>query len=121
MRTFLLVTGIGTLVLFGLPILLTPLRWARALQWELPEDVRLVRYFARSLGCTAVAIGVVAVYLGLQENPPREFVLVAILSTGLLAVIHMVGAFERSQPWTETAEIPLWLGLMAWGIVVYLG
>ncbi len=121
MHTFLLVAGVGTLVLFGFPILLTPLRWARVLQWEIPEDVRLVRYFARSLGCTAVAIGGVAVYLGLQEDPPRDFVLVAIISTGLLAVIHLVGALERSQPWTETAEVPFWIALTAWGISVYLG
>lgn len=121
MHAFLVLAGIGTLVLFGIPILLAPLRWARALKWEIPEDVRLVRYFARSLGCTAVAIGSVAVYLGLQDEPPREFVLVAIIASGLLAVIHVVGAIERSQPWTETAEILLWTGLTAWGITAFLG
>jgi hypothetical protein len=120
MRTFLFVGGVGTLAAFGLPILLSPLRWARALQWEIPEDVRLVRYFARSLGCTAVAIGAVSVHLSLQADPPREFLLVPILSTALLTGTHVVGALERSQPWTETVEILLWLGLTIWGLTVYL-
>ena len=121
MKIFLLVTGIGTLLLFGLPILLTPMRWARVFKWDIPKDARLARYFARSLGCTAVGIGSVAVYFGLQADPPRDFLLVPIISGVLLAVMHLVGAIERSQPWTETAEIPFWLGLAAWGIAVYLG
>ena len=121
MHMFLLLSGAGTLLLFGIPILLAPLRWARTFQWEIPEDVRLVRYFARSLGSTAVGIGAVAVYLGLQADPPREFLLVAIISTALLAIIHVVGAIERAQPWTETAEIPFWIGLTVWGLAVYLG
>jgi len=119
MRTFLFVTGVGTLLAFGLPILLTPVRWARLFRWELPDDLRLVRYFARSLGSTAVAIGVTGVYLSFQQNPPREFLLVAILSTALLTVIHLVGTIERSQPWTETVEIAFWFAVTVWGIAVY--
>ena len=97
MRAFLLLSGVGTLLLFGIPILLAPLRWARAFQWEIPEDVRLVRYFARSLGSTAVGIGAVAVYLGLQADPPREFLLVAIVSTALLAD-HPRRRRDRARP-----------------------
>ena len=121
MRSFLVIAGLGTLVAFGLPILLTPVRWARVFQWEIPDDVRLVRYFARSLGCIAVPLGAVAVYLGLQPEPPREFLLVVIGSTALLTVMHVVGALERAQPWTETVEICFWFALTIWGGAVYWG
>lgn len=121
MRVYLLATGVGIVLAFGLPFLFSPVRWARLFRWEIPEDVRLVRYFARCLGCTAIGIGGVSVYLGLRPDPPREFLLVGIVSTGLVAVVHLVGALERSQPWTETAEIPFWFALMVWGLVVYIG
>ena len=120
MKLYLLAAGLGTLLFFGLPILITPLRWARALRWEVPEDVRLVRYFARSLGSAAVAIGGVAVYLALAGGPARPVVLIGVVATALLTVIHVVGALERSQPWTETVEIPMWAGLTVWGLLVYL-
>lgn len=121
MHVYLFVTGAGTLLAFGLPILLTPVRWARVFQWDIPEDLRLARYFARSLGSVAVAIGVGAVYLSFQADPPRVFVLVMVLAGVLLTAIHIVGAVERSQPWTETVEILFWLALTVWGFTVYRG
>lgn len=121
MRTYLVVTGIGTILAFGLPFLLAPIRWARLFQWEIPDDVRLVKYFARCLGCTAIGISVVALYYSTRPDPPREFLLVGIVSAGLLTLVHIVGALERSQPWTETVEIVFWLGLTGWGLAVYFG
>jgi hypothetical protein len=40
----------------------------------------------------------------------------AAVAAGLLTLVHIVGAVQRRQPWTETAEIVFW-GAMTVGAV----
>ncbi len=112
--------GIATLAAFALPLLLVPLRWARIFRWDLPKDTRLTVYFARSLGAVAGAVSVAMIVAGSAEDPPSVMLLLAVLAGALLAAVHIVGAVERSQPWTETAEIGLWIGLTVWGLLLLL-
>ena len=55
---FLLAASSVGLLVFALPLLLSPLRWARRLRWRVPEDTDLTVYLGRSLGAVATALSV---------------------------------------------------------------
>jgi hypothetical protein len=108
---FLWAAGAAFLLFFALPLLVTPLHWAKRLGWTLPDDVRLTRYFGRCLGAVAVAI----VVMCFRAAPDPEgalylFELLTIVAL-LLTAVHVWGAIERAQPASETAEIALYLAL----------
>jgi len=42
-------------------------------------------------------------------------------NTALLTLVHIVGAAQKVQPWTESAEIPFWGGLSVLGVLFYPG
>jgi hypothetical protein len=109
---FLLVTGVGFLLVYGLPLLLVPRRWARWFRWRV-EDGPLCDYFARCLGAVAVAITVSC--LRAAAAPERHadlFELIGVAAV-LLAAVHVRGALRRAQPWTEDAEILLYAAVAA--------
>jgi hypothetical protein len=54
---FLEVLAVGTLGLFGLPMLFWPLRWAAVLGWRIPEHTHLAIYFGRCLGAVICVLG----------------------------------------------------------------
>jgi hypothetical protein len=37
----------------------------------------------------------------------------------LLTIVHVAGAVQRVQPWTENAEIPFWGGLALLALLFY--
>jgi hypothetical protein len=120
MRAYLVVVGLIALLAFGLPLLAAPIAWARAFRWPV-ADSALARYFGRCLGAVACALAGVCGWAGLRNAaPPPELALVCAIAGALLGAVHVVGALERSQPWTETAEIPLWLALSVAGFLVYV-
>jgi hypothetical protein len=51
---FMVVTATFFLLLFGLPIFLSPMTWARRIGWEIPDDTDLANYLGRSLGALAL-------------------------------------------------------------------
>lgn len=116
---FLRVVSLLTLVAFAVPISLAPLKWARVLRWEVDAKPDLALYFGRCLGVVALVL----VWAGWQaaSNPELQpfYFNILIGSTGLLTLVHIVGAFQRVQPWTETAEIPFWGGLMILALLFY--
>jgi len=102
---YLWVGGSAFLVLFGLPLLIVPITWARLFRWWIPDDERLARYLGRSLGAVVVPLmGVLLRAAPTPERFPWLFELSAAICA-LLMLVHVVGAVERSQPWTETIEI----------------
>lgn len=115
---FLLLAAIFFVVAFVGPILLAPLRWARVMQWTLPEDTDLTVYFGRCLGAVALAI----VYVVFRAAPaPEQHPLVfdlIIIASALMTVVHVWGAFRRAQPWTEDAEIIMYAAItaLAWWV-----
>jgi hypothetical protein len=54
-------------------------------------------------------------HLGLQPFYFQIFIGIA----GLMTVVHVVGAVQKVQPWTETAEIPFWAGLALVGLLFF--
>ena len=106
---------------FALPLLVVPLRWARAFRWQLPADDRLTTYLGRSLGAVAAAVVFAALRVAPEPAAHPIFFEIMIVAGALLTVVHIFGAIERSQPWTETAEIPGYAALTIVSIVIYRG
>jgi hypothetical protein len=116
---FLRVVSLLTLVAFAIPISLAPLKWARTLRWDIDDKPDLALYFGRCLG--VVALVLVCAGWHAASNPAVQpfYFNILIGSTGLLTLVHIVGALQRVQPWTETAEIPFWGGLVILALLFY--
>jgi hypothetical protein len=109
--------AIGALLLFGLPMMLWPLRWARLLGWASAPQDHLAIYFGRTLGMVTCALSIVAL---MSVNHPslrpvlyNLNIMIFLANTG----VHAWGAIKRIQPLAETLEIPYWFGL---AVVLYL-
>lgn len=119
--TFLRVTAILTLLAFALPISLGPLQWARVLKWDIDARPSLALYFGRCLGVIALVL-VWAAWEAAANRALQPFYFNMYLGiTGLLTLVHIVGAIQKVQPWTETAEIPFWGGLFVVALLFYPG
>jgi hypothetical protein len=104
-RPILLIgTAIVVILAYGLPLTFVPLRWARTVGWTVPDDVRLVRYFARSLGTVVLALAFFVIYLARQPAFEAPAAGVTALALGLVSMPHFVGMVEGSQPLFETIE-----------------
>jgi hypothetical protein len=108
---FLRVSGGVFLIAYALPLFLAPVAWARALKWRVPGDTDLVVYFGRCVGALATVIcGACFAAAGHPEQNVILFDVIAAIGVAMV-VVHAWGALQRTQPWTETAEIPLYLAL----------
>jgi hypothetical protein len=118
---YLQALGIGSFWLLGLPMLLAPLRWARALRWWIPDEPSLAVYFGRCLGAV---ICVLAIYALVAASTPAVlpfFFQIVLANVALMILIHAWGAIRRVQPMTETVETFAWLALLLVGLLVYPG
>ena len=118
---FLLVFGIVGGLAFALPILLTPIAWARAFRWNLPADTDLAIYFGRCLGVLAAVLVGAQIRAGLTgDGLVLVFQIMIPVFIGM-TLVHVVGAIQRVQPITETIEIAFWGGLIILGLLFYPG
>jgi hypothetical protein len=117
--TFLRVVAILTLLGFAIPISVAPLRWARSFRWSVDAQPNLALYFGRCLGVMALVMTWAAWHAAdhpvLQPFYFRMFIGTAVL----LTLVHIVGAVQKVQPWSETAEILFWGGLAVLGLLFY--
>ncbi len=108
---YLYVAGVAMLATFGIPLLVVPLRWARAFRWEVPQPENLVVFLGRSLG---ILISLLAVFaIKVTSSPAAKsffFDLMLWLFMAMIA-LHAYGAIRKTQPITETVEILLWVAL----------
>jgi hypothetical protein len=111
-------SGVG-LCVFGLPLLVSPLKWAKRLRWRLPEDTDLAVYLGRSLGAVAVALSLGGLWAARDPWRYRIVFQMAVVAAALLAGVHIRGAIEGKQPWTETAEIPFWAAMAIGAVACY--
>ncbi len=109
---FLFVIGASTLVIFGVPMAIWPIQWAKTLRWEIPVQTDLAVYYGRCLGCVAFVIGSFGVVAAM--NPPVQLFYFQFLLACwvLMVVVHVYGAVKNIQPITETYEIGFWFGLV---------
>lgn len=106
---YLYIAGVATLVAFGLPLVVVPLRWARAFRWEVPRQENLVVFLGRSLGIILSLFAAFAFkVVGSPAAKPFFFDMLLWLFVGMIA-LHAYGAIRKTQPITETFEIALWV------------
>jgi len=117
--TFLQVLAVLVTLAFSIPIAVAPLTWARTFRWNVDAQSNLALYFGRCLGVVALVLSWAAWYAaGHAEVQPfyfQMFIGIAVLMT----IVHVVGAVQKVQPWTETAEIPFWAGLAVLGLLFF--
>jgi len=111
-RWFLIVVGAIFTVGYALPIAFAPMRWGRAFRWSVEgADTALSLYFARCLGGVAIAMLIVMFRAAVDPRAhPDAFELIALVSAAM-TVVHVYGAIARVQPWTEDAEIVVYLAI----------
>ena len=87
----------GMVLFFGLPLLLSPIRWARLLNWQIPEHTDLSIYFGRCLG----AVICVMAYLAYRviPNPVTQIFYFELLlwSFAAMVLVHLYGAIKKIQ------------------------
>lgn len=108
---FLLVVGTSTLLIFGIPMAIWPIQWAKTLRWQIPEHTDLAVYYGRCLGCVAFVIGVFAILAATNPMVQSLYFQLLLACWLLMVVVHVYGALKQIQPITETYEIGFWLGL----------
>ena len=118
---FLVVVGVGSLVLLGLPLLFRPLLWARLLGWSHTAADDLTVYFGRSLGAVLCVLSAFALVAAGDRAVQPFFYGIMLAGFAITAAVHVWGALRRIQPVTETAEIVVWLGLLAIGLLCFPG
>jgi hypothetical protein len=108
-RIFLVILVVVFAFVYALPILFVPKAWARAFRWDVTHaDEPLSLYFARCLGAVAIAILALIARAAIDPSAHREVFDLIIGVAALLTGVHVVGAIQKKQPWTETAEIALY-------------
>lgn len=110
-RAFLLVAGVGFMVAFAVPLFVDPYWWARRFGWDTGPETDLGVYFGRCLGAVALALALAA--LVASQAPARYrslFNLIAGVSA-LVAVVHLRGLIEDSQPVVEHVETATYAGI----------
>ena len=117
--TFLRVTAVMVVLAFSIPISLAPLRWARTMRWEVDAQANLALYFGRCLGVVALALSWAAWHAASDADLQPFFFKTLIGIFAMLTLVHIIGALQKVQPWTETAEIPFWGGLVVLGLLFY--
>jgi hypothetical protein len=115
-QTFLLWFTVITTVFFVIPLFFVPIRWARVLQWNIPDDTDLAEYFGRCLGALGLVVMLIAARAALTGQGLRIVYEVLIAIFVLMILVHAYGALRRIQPMTETLEIVFWAVLLVLGL-----
>jgi hypothetical protein len=112
-RGFLLGIGAVFIPFFAVPLFVDPYWWAERFGWDAGPETDLGVYFGRCLG--AVAFGVAVTALMASRAPARSRALFDVVAIGgaLLALAHLRGLIEDSQPLVEHIETGLYAGVAA--------
>jgi len=116
---FLFVIGVSTLLIFGIPMAIWPIQWAKTLRWVIPSQTDLAVYYGRCLGCVAFVIGVFGMVAS-GDTSVQPFYFQFLLSCwGLMVAVHLYGALKGIQPITETYEIGFWISLAIFTLIFW--
>lgn len=111
-HTFMLVFAILATVVFAIPMIIAPMFWARALQWNIPEDTDLAVYSLRSLGSLGLAVLWITARAAITGEGLLFVYELFIPFFVLMVLVHLYGAIRKIQPITETLEIGFWLVML---------
>ena len=118
MRALLLVYAIAFPIAVGLPLVIAPLAWARALGWRLPDEAALAIYFGRCLGAIVCAIAAIAIAYAGDPIAVRVMLDLIALAFGAMALVHAWGWLRKLQPRFEDLETFGYAALCALTIIV---
>lgn len=107
-RLFLLGVAAVFIPVFAVPLFADPLWWAERFGWETDGSRDLTVYFGRCLGAVALAIGLLALRAAREPEEHRWLFDLLALAALLLAVVHLRGAVEDSQPLIEHLETAMY-------------
>lgn len=113
---FLIVGASLFLVLFGLPLLIRPMDWARRIGWTVPEETDLAEYLGRSLGGVIIAV-ILTAYIAAIKPWTYRIIFELVIWIGIAMVfVHLYGFIRKRQPLIENLEIILYAALvfLAW-------
>ncbi len=116
---YLYVAAVGMLIIFGLPLLLAPVRWARVFRWRIPEHDHLVVYLGRCLGGVICVLGGLAFKVANTPALQPFFFDLLLWNFSAMIVIHVYGAIRRVQPVTETIEIGFYIIMLLMTLCFY--
>ena len=117
--SYLIVISIGILLLFGLPLLIAPIAWARLFRWTLPEHEHLAIYFGRCLGGVASVLAVLSYKVAATPALQPFYFQLMIGLFVVLTLVHVYGALRKIQPLVETVEILFWALLIILTVCFY--
>lgn len=118
-QTYLLVLAATTTVVFAAPIFFCPLAWARRFQWDIPAQTDLAVYFGRCLGAFILIVELLLLRAGLTGEGLVYTFQVLLAIAAFMVVVHIWGAIQRIQPWTETLEIGMYAGMFLLTVLFY--
>jgi hypothetical protein len=107
-RAFLLVVAVVFIPVFALPLFVDPVWWGERFGWETAGAGELTNYLGRCLGAVALAIAIVALRAARDPAANRAIFDLLALAAALLAVVHLRGSLEDSQPVIEHLETAMY-------------
>ena len=108
---FMVVGATAFLLFIGLPLLISPMTWARRIRWNIPEDTDLANYLGRSLGGLVLPVTIL-MYVGARDPWEYRVMFDLVILAGVFAAgVHFYGFIKRSQPLIEHLEIIMYIGL----------
>ncbi|MCY0967440.1 hypothetical protein [Parathalassolituus penaei] len=116
---FLWLLGVSTTLFFAIPLFAVPLRWARLMQWTIPEHTDLAVYFGRCVGAFVLVVECFIFRAASSGEWLEATFQLLLLVFAAMLVVHVMGAVLRIQPLTETLEIGLWLLLLVAATLCY--
>ena len=122
--TFLWTVVAFTTPVFALPLFFAPMAWARRFGWPAPHDqagYNLALYFGRCVGAFVLIVEGLMVHAALTGNGLVLTFQVLLAVSALMVWVHVLGAVQRRQPWSETAEIGMYAGLGLFALLCYPG
>ena len=115
-KIFMLSGSVSLILLLGLPLLIRPMSWARALRWKIPADADLANYLGRSLGGVALSIAIVGLRASRDPWGFRAVFDLIILIGVFMTAVHAYGFLRKTQPWFENLETLVYpvVSFLAW-------
>jgi hypothetical protein len=109
--TYLLIVTAITFLFFTIPLIVSPLAWARVLGWRIPEPTHLALYLGRSLGVLSLSINVISVRAALSGEGAETVFGLMLLVSALMVPLHLWGWIRKLQPLSESLETFFWAAL----------
>jgi len=100
-------------------MLISPIKWANILGWEIPAKTDLAVYFGRCLGgvtCVITYFGLKAIENKITTQYYFDFILCNFV---VMVFIHIYGWIKQIQPISETLEILYWSGMIVLTLLFY--